>query len=88
MESLVALVALMLLAQVLFALAVIVFAILARFRGRFPRTALTLIVLLAIETAWALWVLPAFGTPSLIALTASAGIYWWPKRRSARPPRS
>ena len=88
MESLAALVALMLLAQVLFALAVIVFAILARLRGRFPRTALTLIVLLAIETAWALWVLPAFGTPSLIALALSAGIYWWPKRRSARPPRS
>ena len=88
MESLAALVALMLLAQVLFALAVIVFAILARLRGRFPRTALTLIVLLAIETAWALWVLPAFGTPSLIALVLAAGIYWWPKRRSAPPPRS
>jgi hypothetical protein len=88
MESLAALVALMLLAQVSFALAVIVFAILARLRGRFPRTALTLIVLLAIETAWALWVLPAFGTPSLIALVLSAGIYWWPKRRSVRPPRS
>jgi hypothetical protein len=78
----------MLLAQVLFALAVIVFAILARLRGRFPRTALTLIVLLAVETAWALWVLPAFGTPSLIALVLAAGIYWWPQRRSARSPRS
>jgi hypothetical protein len=78
----------MLLVQVLFALAVIVFAILARLRGRFPRTALTLIALLAIETAWALWVLPAFGTPSLIALALAAGIYWWPKRRSAHTPRS
>jgi len=88
MESLAALVTMMLLVQASFALTVIVFAILARFRGRFPRTALTLIVLLAIETAWALWVLPAFGTPPLIALVLSAGIYWWPKRRSARPPRS
>jgi len=78
----------MLLVQVLFSLAVIVFAILARFRGRFRRTGLTLIVLLAIETAWALSVLPAFGAPSLIALVMAAGIYWWPKRRSARPPRS
>ena len=88
MESLAFLVTLMLLAQVLFALSVIIFASLARFRGRFRRTALVLIVLLAVETAWALSVLPAFGTPSLIALTLSAGIYWWPKRRSARPPRS
>jgi hypothetical protein len=78
----------MLLAQVLFALAVIVFAILARFRGRFHRTALTLIGVLAIETVWALCVLPAFGAPSLIALMLSAGIYWWPKRRSTRPPHS
>ncbi len=88
MESLAFVVTLMLLAQVLLALAVIVFASLARFRGRFRGTALVLIVLLAVETAWALWILPAFGTPSLIALTLSAGIYWWPKRRSARPPRS
>jgi hypothetical protein len=78
----------MLLAQVLFALAVIVFASLARFRGRFRRTAIVLIVLLAIETAWALSVLPAFGAPSLIALVLAAGIYWWPKRRSTRPSRS
>ena len=78
----------MFLAEVLFALAVVAFAIVARFRGRFRRTALVLIVLLAVETMWALWVLPAFGTPSLIALVLAAGIYWWPKRRSARPPRS
>jgi len=88
MESLAVVVTLMLLAQVLFALAVVVFAGFARFRGRFCRTALVLIVLLAIETAWALWVMPTFGTPSLIALVLAAGIYWWPKRRSARPPRS
>ena len=57
MESLAILVTFMLLAEVLFALAVIIFAILARFRGRFRRTALVLIVLLSIETAWALWTL-------------------------------
>jgi len=88
MESLAVLVTLMLLAQVLFALAVIAFAIVARLRGRLRRTALTLVVLLAIETAWAVWVLPAFGTPSLIALILAAGIYWWPKGPSAHPPRS
>ncbi len=88
MESLVLVVTLMLLAQVLFALAVVVFAGIARFRGRFRRTALVLIVLLVIETVWALWVLPAFGAPSLVALALSAGIYWWPKRQATRPPRS
>ena len=88
MESLAILVTFMLLAEVLFALAVIIFAILARFRGRFRRTALVLIVLLSIETAWALWTLPAFGFPSLVALVLSAGVFWWPKRPSARPPRS
>ena len=88
MESLALVVTFMLLAQVLFALAVVAFSIVARFRGRFRRTALVLIVVLAIETAWALSVLPAFGVPSLVALALSAGIFWWPKRRSARPPRS
>ena len=88
MESLAVIVTLLLLAQVLFALVVIAFAIVARFRGRFRRTALTLVVLLTIETAWALWVLPAFGIPSLIALILAAGIYWWPKRPSAPPTRS
>lgn len=78
MESLALVVTVMLLTQVLAALAVIVFAWLARFRGRFRRTALVLIALLAVETAWALWVLPAFGTPSLIALVIAAVIFWWP----------
>jgi hypothetical protein len=84
MESLAILVMLMLLAEVLFALSVIVFASLARFRGRFRRTALVLIVLLAVETAWALWVLPAFGTPSLIALVISVAIFWWPGKGRVR----
>jgi hypothetical protein len=84
MESLAILVTLLLLAQVLVALAVIVFASLARFRGRFRRTALVLIGLLAVETAWALWVLPAFGTPSLIALIIAVAIFWWPRRKRPR----
>jgi hypothetical protein len=88
MESLAILVMFMFLAEILFGLLAIVFAIMARFRGRFRRTALVLIVLLAVETAWALWVLPAFGFPPLAALALAAGIYWWPKRRSTRPPRS
>ena len=88
MESLAVVVTLMLLAEVLVAAAVIVFASLARFRGRFRRAALVLIVLLAVETAWALWVLPAFGTPSLIALVISVAIFWWPKNLFRREPRS
>jgi hypothetical protein len=59
---------------------VIVFAALARFKGRFRRTAIVLLSLLAVETAWALWVLPAFGVPSLIALAIAALLFWWPRR--------
>jgi hypothetical protein len=80
MESLALVVTLMLLAQVVFGLAVIVFAALARFKGRFRRTAIVLLALLAVETAWALWVLPAFGVPSLIALAIAALLFWWPRR--------
>jgi hypothetical protein len=79
MESLAILVMFMFLAELLFGLLVVIFAALARFRGRFRRTALVLIVLLAIETAWALSIQFAFGVPSLVALALSAGLYWLPK---------
>jgi hypothetical protein len=79
MESLALVVSLMLLAEVVLGLAVIVFAALARFKRRFRRTAIVLLALLAIETAWALWVLPAFGVPSLIALAIAALLFWWPR---------
>ena len=82
MESLALVVSLMLLAQVVFGLAVILFAALARFKGKFRRTAIVLLILLAAETAWALWVLPAFGVPSLIALAVSAVLFWWPRWRA------
>jgi hypothetical protein len=84
MESLALVVSLMFLAQVVFGLAVIVFAALARFKGRFRRSAIVLLALLAVETAWALWVLPAFGLPSLIALAISAVLFWWPRWKANR----
>jgi hypothetical protein len=84
MESLALLVSLMFLAQAVFGLAVIVFAALARFKGRFRRSAIVLLALLAVETAWALWVLPAFGVPSLIALAISAVLFWWPRWKANR----
>jgi hypothetical protein len=82
MESLALLVTFILLAQVVFGLAVILFAALARFKGKFRRTSIVLLILLAAETAWALWVLPAFGVPSLIALAVSAVLFWWPRWRA------
>ena len=82
MESLALVVSLMLLAQVVFGLAVILFAALARFKGKFRRTSIVLLILLAAETAWALWVLPAFGVPSLIALAIAAVLFWWPRWRA------
>jgi hypothetical protein len=84
MESLALVVSLMFLAQVVFGLAVIVFAALARFKGKFRRTAIVLLIPLAAETAWALWVLPAFGVPSLIALAISAVLFWWPRWKANR----
>ncbi len=83
MESLALVVSLMFLAEVLLGLAAIVFAALARFRGRFRRTAITLLVLLAAETAWALTILPAFGVPSLVALGIAVVLFWWPRRRTS-----
>ncbi len=81
MESLALVVSLMLLGEVLLGLATIVFAVLARFKGKVARTSLVLIALLAVETAWALWILPAFGFPSLIALGIAVVLRWWPRRR-------
>ena len=79
MESLALVVSLMLLGEILFGVAAIVFAMLARFKGRFKRTSLVVIGLLAVETAWALSVLPAFGFPSLIALGIAVVARWWPR---------
>jgi hypothetical protein len=84
MESLALVVSFMLLGQLLLGVATIVFAGLARFRARFRRTALVLMVVLAIESAWALSVLVAFGLLSLGALGVAAVLFWWPKR-AGRP---
>jgi hypothetical protein len=81
MESLTYVVKVMLLAQVLLGVAPMTFAVLANFNGKFLRASLTLIIVLAVETACALWVLPAFGMPSLVALVVSVVVRWWPPRR-------
>jgi hypothetical protein len=83
MESLALVVTLMLLAELVFGLATITFAALARFRGRFRRSAIALLMLLAVETAWALTILPAFGVPSLVALGIAVVLFWWPRRRTS-----
>lgn len=85
MESLALVVSLMLLGEVLFGVATIVFAALARFKGRFARTSLVLIAVLAVEAVWALWLLPAFGFPSLIALGIAVVLRWWPRRGGPTP---
>ena len=79
MESLALIVSLMLLAELLLGLGTITFAALARIKGKFSRTSVTLIIVLAFETAWALWVLPAFGMPSLVALVVAVVVRWWPR---------
>ncbi len=79
MESLALIVSLMFLAELVLGVGTITFAALARFKGKFSRTSLVLIIVLAVETAWALWVLPAFGVPPLIALAIAALLFWWPR---------
>lgn len=79
MESLALVVSFMILGELLFGFATIVFAVFARFKGRFTRTSLVLIGLLAVETAWALSALPAFGLPSFIALGIAVVLRWWPR---------
>lgn len=88
MESLALIVSLMLLGEVLLGLAAIVFAVLARFKGKFARTSLVLIAVLAVETVWALWILPAFGFPSLISLGIAVVLRWWPRRGEPKTGRS
>jgi hypothetical protein len=80
MESLALIVSLMFLAELLLGAGTITFAALVRFKGKFPRTSLTLIIVLAVETAWALWLLPAFGMPSLVALVIAVVVRWWPRK--------
>jgi hypothetical protein len=80
MESLALVVSFMLLGEVLLGVAAIAFAAIARFAGRFRRTAIVLLIVLAIETAWALWVLVAFGIPALVALGIAVVVFWWPRR--------
>jgi hypothetical protein len=85
MESLAYIVTAMFLAQALLGVAAITFAALARFKGKFSRTSIALIVVLAVETAWALWVLPAFGMPSLVALVIAVVLRWWPRMTTTGP---
>ena len=85
MESLALIVSLMFLAELLLGVGAITFAALARFKGKFSRTSIALIIVLAVETAWALWVLPAFGMPSLVALVIAVVVRWWPRMTTTGP---
>lgn len=80
MESLALVVSVMLLGEVLLGVATIVFAVLVRFKGKFARTSLVLISVLAVEAVWALSILPAFGFPPLFALLIAVLLRWWHRR--------
>ncbi|NBR24854.1 MAG: hypothetical protein EBU08_14000 [Micrococcales bacterium] len=71
MESLALLVTFLLLIQVFLGAVTLTFAILFRRRGTFKLTSQILIGLLALQTIWALSVLPAFGYPALVFLIAA-----------------
>lgn len=84
MESLALIVSLMLLAELILGATVLTFNIVFRVRGKFAKTTLFLLVVLAIETAWALSILPAFGYPSLAFLLVAALLRFLPNRKGKK----
>lgn len=80
MEDLALIVSLMLLSEIVFGLAVLGFNIAYRVRGKFEKTTLILLGVLAIEAIWAVSLLPAFGYPSLALLAVSALLRFIPRR--------
>lgn len=81
MESLAALVMGMLIAELVLCLVVITAALVYRFTGRFRRTALTLIVVLAIGGGWLFGNSWQLGLPSVVALIASILFVYIPNIR-------
>ncbi|MFM6980412.1 MAG: hypothetical protein ACKOWE_03295 [Micrococcales bacterium] len=81
MEDLAIIVSLMLLSEILFGLAVIIFAIVYRVKRKFANTTLVLLGLLALETVWAISLTPAFGYPALAALVIAVALRFIPLKK-------
>jgi hypothetical protein len=80
MEDLAIIVSLMLLTDVLFSLAVVVFAVLYRFRGKFKRTNMVLTALLAVLAGWLFSISIPLAAPAIVALISSLLFMYVPHR--------
>jgi hypothetical protein len=80
MESLAYLVMGLLLAQIFLGAIALVFAIVWRSKGKFGRTSVVLIALLALQTVWAFNTAAAFGYIAFTFLSASALLRFLPKK--------
>jgi hypothetical protein len=80
MESLAALVGGLFLAEIALGIATVFLATLSRRQNRFKRFSTILLVILAIQTIWALSLSPAFGFPPLLCLAIASLIRFLPIR--------
>lgn len=84
MQDLAIIVSLMLLTEVLFALTVVVFAALYRFKGMFKRTTMVLTGILAIVAGWLMGLSWQLGTPATVAVIVSILFMYVPSFRKKK----
>jgi hypothetical protein len=79
MQDLAIIVSLMLGGELLLALAVVVFAAIYRFKGKFRRTSMTLTVLLAILAGWLVTLSLPLASPAIVGVVASLLFMYVPR---------
>jgi hypothetical protein len=79
MQDLAIIVSLMLGGEVLLALAVVVFAAIFRFKGKFRRTSMVLTVLIAILAGWFVTLSVPLASPAIVALVAALLFMYVPR---------
>lgn len=80
MQDLAIIVTLMLGGELLFSLAVVIFAIIYRFKGKFKRTNMVLTLLLAILAGWFVTLSVPLASPAIVGLIASLLFMYVPHR--------
>jgi hypothetical protein len=84
MQDLAIIVSLMLATELLISLAVVYFAAVYRFRGKFKRTAMTLTTLLAILAGWLMGMEWRIGLPATVAVIVSILFMYVPSLRKKK----
>lgn len=81
MEDLALIVSLMLLGELLLCLIVVTFALIYRFTGKFRKTALTLVAVLAVVGGWLFGTSWQLGLPAVVSLVVSILFIYIPGRK-------